>query len=112
MQDVLAGCIEVSSLSPLSGQILKRLSPRPLLKTRSLSSCVRDTSPEISEDLAVGASFSQTSPRQISSPTSPPPVSIHAEEDEQVMSSLFKLDFVHLHSLIRQTLILSEETVT
>lgn len=82
-EDVLAGCIEVSSLSPLSGQILKRLSPRPLLKTRSLSSCVRDTSPEISEDLAVGASFSQTSPRQISSPTSPPPVSIHAEEDEQ-----------------------------
>ncbi|XP_043103517.1 nucleoporin GLE1 [Puntigrus tetrazona] len=82
-EDVLARCIEVSSLSPLSGQILKRLSPRPLLKTRSLSSCVRDTSPEISEDLAAGASFSQTSPRQISSPASPPPVSIHAEEHEQ-----------------------------
>uniref|UniRef100_A0A671RHE5 mRNA export factor GLE1 n=1 Tax=Sinocyclocheilus anshuiensis TaxID=1608454 RepID=A0A671RHE5_9TELE len=86
-EDILAGCIEVSSLSPLSGQILKRLSPRPLLKTRSLSSCVRDTSPEISEDLAAGASV-PISPRQISSPTSPPPVSIHAEEDEQVMSSL------------------------
>ncbi|KAF4110369.1 mRNA export factor GLE1 isoform X2 [Onychostoma macrolepis] len=82
-EDILAGCMEVSSLSPLSGQILKRLSPRPLLKTRSLSSCVRDTSPEISEDLAAGASFSQTSPRQISSPTSPPPFSIHAEDDEQ-----------------------------
>uniref|UniRef100_A0A673J6N7 mRNA export factor GLE1 n=1 Tax=Sinocyclocheilus rhinocerous TaxID=307959 RepID=A0A673J6N7_9TELE len=81
-EDILAGCIEVSSLSPLSGQILKRLSPRPLLKTRSLSSCVRDTSPEISEDLAAGASV-PISPRQISSPTSPPPVSIHAEEDEQ-----------------------------
>uniref|UniRef100_A0A671RHL4 mRNA export factor GLE1 n=1 Tax=Sinocyclocheilus anshuiensis TaxID=1608454 RepID=A0A671RHL4_9TELE len=108
-EDILAGCIEVSSLSPLSGQILKRLSPRPLLKTRSLSSCVRDTSPEISEDLAAGASV-PISPRQISSPTSPPPVSIHAEEDEQVMSSLFKLDFVHLHSFIRQTLIHSEET--
>ncbi|XP_059360267.1 mRNA export factor GLE1-like [Carassius carassius] len=71
-EDILAGCVEVSSLSRLSGQILKRLSPRPLLKTRSLSSCVRDTSPEISRDLA----SAPISPRQISSP-------IHAEEDEQ-----------------------------
>ncbi|XP_052419879.1 mRNA export factor GLE1-like [Carassius gibelio] len=71
-EDILVGCVEVSSLSRLSGQILKRLSPRPLLKTRSLSSCVRDTSPEISRDLA----SAPISPRQISSP-------IHAEEDEQ-----------------------------
>ncbi|XP_073675444.1 mRNA export factor GLE1 [Garra rufa] len=81
-EDVLSGCIEVSSLSPISGQILKRLSPRPLLKTYSLNSCVRDTSPGLSEDLAACASI-PTSPRQISSPNSPPPVSIHAEEDEQ-----------------------------
>ncbi len=85
LQDILLGCMEVYSLSPLSGQILKRLSPRPLLKTRSLSSCVRDTSPETSEDLAAVASFSQTSPRELSSPTSPPPFSIHAEDDEQVI---------------------------
>uniref|UniRef100_A0A8C1EQN8 mRNA export factor GLE1 n=1 Tax=Cyprinus carpio carpio TaxID=630221 RepID=A0A8C1EQN8_CYPCA len=78
-EDILAGCVEVSSLSPLSGQILKRLSPRPLLKTRSLSSCVRDTSPEVSEGLSAGASV-PISPRQISSP---PPVSLHAEDDEQ-----------------------------
>ncbi|KAL0187363.1 hypothetical protein M9458_019033, partial [Cirrhinus mrigala] len=80
--DVLAGCIEVSSLSPISGQILKRLSPRPLLKTCSLTSCIRDTSPRPSEDLSAGASF-PISPREISSPTSPPPISIHTEEDEQ-----------------------------
>uniref|UniRef100_A0A8C1KK73 mRNA export factor GLE1 n=1 Tax=Cyprinus carpio TaxID=7962 RepID=A0A8C1KK73_CYPCA len=85
-EDILAGCVEVSSLSPLSGQILKRLSPRPLLKTRSLSSCVRDTSPEVSEGLSAGASV-PISPRQISSP---PPVSLHAEDDEQVTSLLFK----------------------
>ncbi|XP_052460962.1 mRNA export factor GLE1 isoform X2 [Carassius gibelio] len=77
-EDVLAGCMEMSSLSPLSGQILKRLSPRPRLKTCSLTSCVRDTSPGLSED----ASF-PISPRQISSPTSSSPVSIHAEEEEQ-----------------------------
>ncbi|XP_016119484.1 nucleoporin GLE1-like [Sinocyclocheilus grahami] len=74
--------MEVSSLSPLSGQILKRLSPHPRLKTCSLTSCVRDTSPGLSEDVAAGASF-PVSPRQSSSPTSPPPVSIHSEEDEQ-----------------------------
>lgn len=76
-EDILAGCVEVSSLSRLSGQILKRLSPRPLLKTRSLSSCVRDTSPEISRDLA----SAPISPRQISSP-------IHAEEDEQKVEGI------------------------
>ncbi|XP_050974079.1 mRNA export factor GLE1 isoform X2 [Labeo rohita] len=81
-EDILSGCIEVSSLSPISGQILKRLSPRPLLKTYSLTSCIRDTSPRPSEDLSAGASF-PISPREILSPTSPPPVSIHAEEDEQ-----------------------------
>uniref|UniRef100_A0A8C1BA43 mRNA export factor GLE1 n=1 Tax=Cyprinus carpio carpio TaxID=630221 RepID=A0A8C1BA43_CYPCA len=72
-EDILAGCVEVSSLSPLSGQILKRLSPRPRLNTCSLTSCVRDTSPGLSEE----GSF-PVSPRQISSP-----VSIRAEEDEQ-----------------------------
>ncbi|KAK9971114.1 hypothetical protein ABG768_027007 [Culter alburnus] len=81
-EDLLAGCIEVSSLSPLSGQILKRLSPRPLLRTCSLTSCVRDTSPGLSEDAAACGSL-PISPRQISSPSSPPPVSIHAEEDEE-----------------------------
>uniref|UniRef100_A0A8C1SGE1 mRNA export factor GLE1 n=1 Tax=Cyprinus carpio TaxID=7962 RepID=A0A8C1SGE1_CYPCA len=62
-EDILAGCVEVSSLSPLSGQILKRLSPRPRLNTCSLTSCVRDTSPGLSEE----GSF-PVSPRQISSP--------------------------------------------
>lgn len=82
-EDILAGCVEVSSLSRLSGQILKRLSPRPLLKTRSLSSCVRDTSPEISRDLA----SAPISPRQISSP-------IHAEEDEQKAEGIPEEDSV------------------
>ncbi|XP_059379371.1 mRNA export factor GLE1-like isoform X2 [Carassius carassius] len=81
-EDVLAGCMEMSSLSPLSGQILKRLSPRPRIKTCSLTSCVRDTSPGLSEDFLVCASI-PISPRQISSPTSSSPVSIHAEEEEQ-----------------------------
>ncbi|XP_077063011.1 mRNA export factor GLE1 isoform X1 [Siphateles boraxobius] len=81
-EDVLAGCIEVSSLSPLSGQILKRMSPQPLLKTCSLTSCVRDTSPGLSED-AAGYGSLPISPRRVSSPSPPPPVSIFTEEDEE-----------------------------
>uniref|UniRef100_A0A671SAE8 mRNA export factor GLE1 n=1 Tax=Sinocyclocheilus anshuiensis TaxID=1608454 RepID=A0A671SAE8_9TELE len=93
-EDILAGCMEVSSLSPLSGQILKRLSPHLRLKTCSLTSCVRDTSPGLSEDVAAGASF-PVSPRQISSPTSPPPISIHSEEDEQKVTSSFLNHKIH-----------------
>ncbi|KAK7145486.1 hypothetical protein R3I93_013270 [Phoxinus phoxinus] len=81
-EDVLARCIEVSSLSPLSGQILKRMSPRPLLKTCSLTSCVRDTSPGLSEDAAACGSL-PISPRPVLSPSSPPPVSIFTEEEEE-----------------------------
>uniref|UniRef100_A0A8C2K9J2 GLE1-like protein n=1 Tax=Cyprinus carpio TaxID=7962 RepID=A0A8C2K9J2_CYPCA len=53
------------------------LHPRPRLNTCSLTSCVRDTSPGLSEE----GSF-PVSPRQISSP-----VSIRAEEDEQKVTS-------------------------
>uniref|UniRef100_A0A671SAC2 mRNA export factor GLE1 n=1 Tax=Sinocyclocheilus anshuiensis TaxID=1608454 RepID=A0A671SAC2_9TELE len=100
-EDILAGCMEVSSLSPLSGQILKRLSPHLRLKTCSLTSCVRDTSPGLSEDVAAGASF-PVSPRQISSPTSPPPISIHSEEDEQKVTSSFLNHKIHDLVFLRQ----------
>lgn len=81
-EDVLAGCIEISSLSPLSGQILKKLSPRPRLKTCSLISSVRDTSPSFFEDVPICGSV-PISPGPISSPTSPPAVSVLSEEEEK-----------------------------
>uniref|UniRef100_UPI003AAD20D6 mRNA export factor GLE1 isoform X1 n=1 Tax=Centroberyx gerrardi TaxID=166262 RepID=UPI003AAD20D6 len=58
-EDILAGCIDAPSLSPLSGLILKRLSPRPLQKSFSLSSGSRDSSPGLSEESP--ASLSSTS---------------------------------------------------
>ncbi|XP_051524217.1 mRNA export factor GLE1 isoform X2 [Myxocyprinus asiaticus] len=81
-QDILSGCIEVSSLSPLSGQILKRLSPRPLLNSCSLGSSVRDTSPSVSDDASVCRSV-PISPDRISPSTSAPPVSIQTEEEDE-----------------------------
>ncbi|XP_057213365.1 mRNA export factor GLE1 [Triplophysa rosa] len=81
-EDVLAGFIEISSLSPLSGQILKKLSPRPRLKTCSVVSSVRDTSPSFSEDVAICGSV-PISPRPISSPISPPAASVLAEEEDE-----------------------------
>ncbi|XP_026781722.1 mRNA export factor GLE1 isoform X2 [Pangasianodon hypophthalmus] len=44
-EDILAGCKEVTSLSPLSEQVLKRLSPRSVLKSGScLGSVIPDAS--------------------------------------------------------------------
>ncbi|XP_023834241.1 mRNA export factor GLE1 isoform X1 [Salvelinus sp. IW2-2015] len=59
-EDILSGCNEAPSLSPLSGLILKRLnmSPRALQKTCSLGSASRDPSPGLSEEAPV----SSTSP--------------------------------------------------
>lgn len=81
-EDVLAGCVEVPSLSPLSGQILKRMSPRMLLKNCSRSSSVRDTSPGLSEEAAVCRS-APISPRLKRSSCSLPAVSIQTEEEEE-----------------------------
>lgn len=45
LQDILAGCKEVTSLSPLSEQVLKRLSPQTVLKSGScLGSMIPDAS--------------------------------------------------------------------
>ncbi|XP_041720584.2 mRNA export factor GLE1 isoform X2 [Coregonus clupeaformis] len=62
-EDILSGCNEAPSLSPLSGLILKRLnmSPRTLQKTCSLGSASRDPSPGLSEEAPVSTS-SSTSP--------------------------------------------------
>ncbi|XP_051950503.1 mRNA export factor GLE1-like [Xyrauchen texanus] len=79
-EDILSGCIEISSLSPLSGQILNRLSPRPLLKSCSLGSSIRDTSPSVYDDAPVCRSV-PISPDQISPSTSAPPASIHTDEE-------------------------------
>ncbi|XP_012673235.2 nucleoporin GLE1 isoform X1 [Clupea harengus] len=91
-EDILAGCNESPSLSPLSGLILKRLSTRPLQKTRSLCSPSRDTSPGLSEEGALSSSL-PTSPYQtLLSPASPrsaspfhlssPPTSSSKEDDK------------------------------
>lgn len=82
-EDILSGCIEVSSLSPLSGQILKKLSPGPRLKSRcSLGSSVRDTSPCVLDDVLLCGS-APISPRLFSPPTSPPAASILIEEKDE-----------------------------
>ncbi|XP_056320134.1 mRNA export factor GLE1 isoform X2 [Danio aesculapii] len=81
-EDVLSGCVDVPSLSPLSGQILKRMSPRMLLKNCSRSSSVRDTSPGLSKEAAV-CSSAPVSPRLKRSSCSPPAVSVHTEEEEE-----------------------------
>uniref|UniRef100_A0A8C8JJ82 mRNA export factor GLE1 n=1 Tax=Oncorhynchus tshawytscha TaxID=74940 RepID=A0A8C8JJ82_ONCTS len=59
-EDILSGCNEAPSLSPLSGLILKRLnmSPRALQKTCSLGSASTDPSTGLSEEALV----SSTSP--------------------------------------------------
>uniref|UniRef100_A0A3P8ZCW6 mRNA export factor GLE1 n=1 Tax=Esox lucius TaxID=8010 RepID=A0A3P8ZCW6_ESOLU len=62
-EDILSGCNEGPSLSPLSGLILKRfnLSPRPLLKTCSLGSASCDPSPGLSKEAPVSSSCSSSS---------------------------------------------------
>ncbi|XP_007229196.3 mRNA export factor GLE1 [Astyanax mexicanus] len=83
-EDILAGCKEVTSLSPLSGAILKRLSPRPLLKNCSLGSPIRDTSLSTSEDVPLCSSAPISPHHTLTSPlspaTSPPLASIESEE--------------------------------
>ncbi|XP_041956497.1 nucleoporin GLE1 [Alosa sapidissima] len=92
-EDILDGCNESPSLSPLSGLILKRLSTRPLQKTRSLCSPSRDTSPGLSEEEPLSSSL-PTSPYQtLLSPASPraaslltlssPPDSSSKQDDKQ-----------------------------
>ncbi|KAM4616692.1 mRNA export factor GLE1 [Polymixia lowei] len=61
-EDIMAGCNEVLSLSPLSGLIVKRLSPRPLQKTCSLGSFSRDSSPGLGEDIAPSLSSTSSVP--------------------------------------------------
>ncbi|TRY96780.1 hypothetical protein DNTS_014501 [Danionella cerebrum] len=81
-EDLFAGCKEVTGLSPLSGQILKRMSPRPLLNSLSRSTSTRDTSPGHSEDISICNSVT-ISPKPITSPSSPSPASIQTEEGEE-----------------------------
>ncbi|XP_051964023.1 mRNA export factor GLE1 [Xyrauchen texanus] len=81
-EDILSGCIDVSSLSPRSGQILKRLSPRQVLNSCSLGSSVRDTSSSVSDDASVCRSV-PVSPDRVSPSTSAPPVSIQTEGEEE-----------------------------
>ncbi|XP_066500046.1 mRNA export factor GLE1 [Hoplias malabaricus] len=69
-EDILAGCKEVTSLSPLSGAILKRLSPGPLLRNCSLGSPIRDTSFSTSEDVPIPTSIPFSPHHTITSPVS------------------------------------------
>ncbi|XP_062854325.1 mRNA export factor GLE1 [Trichomycterus rosablanca] len=77
-EEILAGCKEVTSLSPLSGHILKRMSPQSVLKSRSSwSSPVSDTSP--SKDGLSGSapvSLYRTHNAQLSASASPPPTPV------------------------------------
>ncbi|KAL7828534.1 hypothetical protein SRHO_G00321680 [Serrasalmus rhombeus] len=97
-EDILAGCKEVTSLSPISGAILKRLSPRHLLKNCSLGSPIRDTSLATSEDVPVSSSVPISPHHILTSPisqsTSLPP----ATTDNDDMVNEDKLE--NLHSMV------------
>ncbi|KAI4898752.1 hypothetical protein NFI96_014133 [Prochilodus magdalenae] len=83
-EDILAGCKEVTSLSPLSGAILKRLSPRPQLKNCSLGSPIRDTSLCTSEDVPFPGSVPISPHHTLTSPISQsisPPLATADDED-------------------------------
>ncbi|XP_010874536.2 nucleoporin GLE1 [Esox lucius] len=89
-EDILSGCNEGPSLSPLSGLILKRfnLSPRPLLKTCSLGSASCDPSPGLSKEAPVSSSCSSSSfPSAIHQPAplSSPPIVSRLKEEEQIV---------------------------
>ncbi|XP_067087451.1 mRNA export factor GLE1 [Osmerus mordax] len=73
-EDVLSGCNEAPSLSPLSGLILKKFSPRPLQKTCSLGSASRDPSPGFADDAPFSLSSTSSFPsvNVLSSPPSSP----------------------------------------
>ncbi|XP_036434767.1 nucleoporin GLE1 [Colossoma macropomum] len=83
-EDILAGCKEVTSLSPLSGAILKRLSPRHRLKNCSLGSPIRDTSLGTSEDVPISSSVPISPHHTLTSPisqsTSLPPATTDNED--------------------------------
>ncbi|KAL0979553.1 hypothetical protein UPYG_G00186480 [Umbra pygmaea] len=91
-EDILSGCNETPSLSPLSGLILKRLnlSPRSLLKNCSLGSNY-DSSPGLSNEIPVSSS-SSTSPVLSAHPQpsllcSPPLVIKWNKEDTQIIEA-------------------------
>ncbi|CAB1319607.1 unnamed protein product [Coregonus sp. 'balchen'] len=79
-EEILSGCNEAPSLSPLSGLILKRLnvSPRPLQKT-SLGSASRDPSPGLSEEAPVSSTSSFPSANDQPTPRS------KKEEEQQIV---------------------------
>uniref|UniRef100_A0AAR2ITC4 mRNA export factor GLE1 n=1 Tax=Pygocentrus nattereri TaxID=42514 RepID=A0AAR2ITC4_PYGNA len=97
-EDILAGCKEVTSLSPISGAILKRLSPRHLLKNCSLGSPIRDTSLATSEDVPVSSSVPISPHHILTSPisqsTSLPPAT--TDNDDMVRSFSCLIYFAEL----------------
>ncbi|XP_066568930.1 mRNA export factor GLE1 [Amia ocellicauda] len=81
-EDLLAGCNAPPSLSAFSGLVLKRLSPKLLVKTSSLSS---DSSPGLFEDVLVSSNSVPSSPRLSIKPLQSPlslqqPPSLECEE--------------------------------
>lgn len=97
-EDVLSGCNEAPSLSPRSGLILEKLSPRPLQKTCSLGSASRDPSPGLAEDGPVSLSSTSSFPSvnvlrsPLSSPSLVPP---SKENKEPVIADENALDLDH-----------------
>lgn len=112
LQDILSGCNEAPSLSPLSGLILKRLnmSPRALQKTCSLGSASRD--PGLSEEAPVSSTSpfpsANTQPTPLSSPLLVPRLKKDTEQ-----ASLFPALFITFcNSLCTQFIFLHSYELT
>ncbi|KAJ7994063.1 hypothetical protein DPEC_G00262050 [Dallia pectoralis] len=91
-EDILSGCNEAPSLSPLSGLILKRLnlSPRPVLKSCSLGSASCDLSPVLSKETPFSSSSSSSpfpSANPLPAPLSSPPLVSCLKEEEQIVGN-------------------------
>uniref|UniRef100_A0A8C9RGW9 mRNA export factor GLE1 n=1 Tax=Scleropages formosus TaxID=113540 RepID=A0A8C9RGW9_SCLFO len=90
-EDIVSGFNTPPSLSPMSGRILKRLSPHSLLKPCSLGSSPRDPSP----DMADGPVISTSTPSSPLSCLTSPPLPPAPEDEEQQKTSAEELE----HSL-------------
>ncbi|XP_030634940.1 mRNA export factor GLE1 isoform X1 [Chanos chanos] len=101
-EDILGGCNETPSLSPLSGLILKKQNLRPQLNVRTLGSPSRDTSPCLSEDAHISSSVPtsphKTSTALLSAPSSSPPVT-STEQDEEHVVEVDEEDFSDTEAL-------------
>ncbi|KAL4660329.1 nucleoporin GLE1 [Arapaima gigas] len=82
-EDILSGCSTPPTLSPISGMILKRLSPHSLLKPCSLGSSPRDTSPSLFDGTVLSNSIPSSPLSPLPQPSVPPDAKV---DDEQKIS--------------------------